>query len=132
MNILVPIFICAILPIAIVLIVYAASINRDNKNAQVLIKAIEANNGVDSDKLAEALRKPKKTEREILNQRLLRGCIFTLLGVTFGLIFAGSLSFGGGSETVIIYGSMLFGGVSLAIGISYLVVYFVTRKQIKD
>ena len=27
---------------------------------------------------------------------------------------------------------LVFGGASLAVGLSYLVVYFVTRKQIKD
>lgn len=76
-SIIVPIFVCVVLPVAIVAIVYAASINSDNQRSKVLIKAIESNCGIDADKLAEALQKPKKTAREILNLRLLRGCIFS-------------------------------------------------------
>lgn len=129
---LVPIFVCVVLPVAIVAIVFATAMNNDNKRAKVLIKAIESNCGIDADKLAEALQKPKKTAREILNLRLLRGCIFSFIGLALCVIgivsyyCIGSLS--EDSFTV----PMVFGGASFAIGLSYLVVYFVTRKQIKD
>ncbi len=132
MYTLIPIFICVVLPVAIVLIVFIAAMNSDNKRAQVLIKAIEANNGVDADKLAEALQKPRKTAREILNLRLLRGCIFSFIGlalVTVGIanVISGT-DFSADPVTV----PLLFGGVSIAVGVSFLVVYFVTRKQILD
>lgn len=131
-DILVPIFICVVLPVAIVLIVFIAAMNSDNKRAKILIKAIEANNGIDADKLAESLRKPKKTAREILNLRLLRGCIFSFIGlalVTVGIanVISGT-DFSADPVTV----PLLFGGVSIAVGVSFLVVYFVTRKQILD
>ena len=87
MEFLVPISICAILPISIVLVVFLASMYSEKKRAQVLIKAIEANNSIDADKLADALRKPKKTALEILNRRLLWGCIFSLIGIAFGASF---------------------------------------------
>lgn len=35
---LVPIFVCVVLPVAIVAIVFAAAMNNDNKRAKVLIK----------------------------------------------------------------------------------------------
>ena len=38
-DILVPIFVCVVLPVAIV---FAAAINNDNKRAKVLIKAIDS------------------------------------------------------------------------------------------
>ncbi|MDE6488700.1 MAG: hypothetical protein K2L46_05410, partial [Paramuribaculum sp.] len=76
---LVPIFVGVVLPIAIVAITAASKINNDNKRSKVLIKAIESNCGIDADKLAETLQKPKKTAREILNLRLLRGCIFSFI-----------------------------------------------------
>lgn len=131
-HILVPIFVCVVLPIAIVAIVFAAVMNNDNKRAKVLIKAIESNCGIDADKLAEALQRPQKTACEILNLRLLRGCIFSLIGIalcTIGIVslYAGT-EFSADPVTV----PLVFGGASLAIGLSYLVVYFVTRKQIKD
>ena len=99
-QILVPIFVCVVLPVAIIAIIFGASINSDNKRSKVLIKAIESNCDIDADKLAEALQKPKKTAME-----------FQTDAVTVPLIF---------------------GGISLAIGLSYLVVYFVTRKQITE
>ena len=131
-DILVPIFICAILPISIVLIVFLAVMNNDNKRAKVLIKAIESNNGIDADKLAEALQKPKKTAREILNARLLRGCIFSFVGLALCIIGIVSLCTGSEFASDPVTVPLIFGGASIAIGLSYLVVYFVTRKEVKD
>ena len=131
-EILVPIFVCVVLPVAIVLIVFAAAMNSDNKRAKVLIKAIESNNGIDADKLAEALRKPRKTAREILNARLLRGCIFSLVGLFVLIVgifnYAAGESFSSDPVTV----PLVFGGASFAVGLSYLTVYFVTRKQVEQ
>lgn len=129
-QILVPIFVCVVLPVMVVWIVLRAAMNSDNKRAEVLIKAIEANNDIDADRLAAALEKPRKTPREVLNLRLLRGCIFSLVGIFFiviGLVsWAQGTEFGADPVTI----PMLFGGAAMAIGISYLIVYFVTRNQI--
>lgn len=131
-EILVPIFVCVVLPVAIVLIVFLAAMNSDNKRAQILIKAIEAGNGIDTDRLAEALRKPRKSAREILNLRLLRGCIFGLVGLA--LIAVGLINFAWGTEFSAdpVTCPMLLGGISLAVGVSYIIVYTVTRKGIKE
>lgn len=123
----IPIFICVVLPALIVWIVFRASMNNYNKRAEVLIKAIESNNGIDADRLADALAKPRKTAREILNLRLLRGCLFSFIGLGFfaTALFANSEGLHPDNITI----PMLAGSVSLAIGVSYLIVYFVTRKQ---
>ena len=131
-GILVSIFICVVLPVAIVLIVFLYNMNSDNKRAEVLIKAIEANKDIDTDKLAEAFSKPRRSPREILNLRLLRGSIFTLCGlgfVIFGLVGLAN-DFTIRMEPVMI--PMICGASCLAVGISYLIVYFVTRKQLAD
>lgn len=129
---LVPIFICVILPIAIAIIIALTKINGDNKRSQIIIKAIEANKDVDTDKLIESLRTPHKSPREILNLRLLRGCIFSLTGVALAVVglvnLAGDCDLGSDPVTV----PLIFGGASLAIGMSYLIVYFVTRNQEGD
>ncbi len=129
MNDLAPIFICCVMPIAIVYLVFRAQINKDNRRAEVLMKAIEANNYIDADKLANVLQKSTKTAREILNLRLLRGCIFSFIGIALVIVgwvnYLEVRTFGSDSVTV----SFLSGGVSLAVGLSYLIVYFVTRKQ---
>lgn len=127
--VIVPIFICVVLPVAIVLIVFLAAMNSDNKRAKILIKAIEAGNGIDTDKLAEALRKPQKSAREILNLRLLRGCIFGLVGLALILVGLVNYSFGMGFESDPVTVPLMFGAPCVAIGLSYLIVYFVTRKD---
>lgn len=131
---MVPISICAILPISIVLIVFIASMYTEKRRAEVLIKAIESNNGIDADKLAEAFGKPKKTARENLNTRLLLGCIFSFVGIVFCVLGVISILSNGGfeSSTGSNFMPLIIGGCSLAIGLSFLVVYFVTRKQVKD
>jgi len=126
---LIPIFVCVVLPVAIVLIISLTKINGDNKRTQIILKAIEANKDVDTDRLIESLQKPQKSAREILNARLLRGCIFTLIGVALAIVgianFISGAEFSADQVTV----PLIFGGASLATGISYLIVYFVTRKH---
>ena len=134
-EILVPIFIIVVLPVSIVGIIYGSTINSDNNRSKVLIKAIESNNGIDGDKLVEALQKlnkPPKTPREILNLRLLRGCIFSFIGLIFCIIAIITLCVGSEFTSDEVSGPLLIGGALLGIGLSYLTVYMVTRKQIKE
>lgn len=127
------IFICVVLPVAIVAIIYGAQINNDNKRTKIIIKALENNNPIDTDKLADALKKPRKTAREILNLRLLRACIFSFLGLAFcclGIIIYKTENISFSDEPVSV--PLFLGGGLLAVGLSYLVVYLVTRKQPND
>ncbi len=121
------IFICVVLPISIVLITSVKKILSDNKRSQVIVKAIEADKEIDTDKLLDALQKPKKSAQEILNSRLLYGCIYSLVGLS--LIVSGIVSsvWYADSDTMVLY---IFGSISIALGISYLIVYFLTRKQV--
>ncbi|MGM9844834.1 MAG: DUF6249 domain-containing protein [Muribaculaceae bacterium] len=121
--ILVPLGVCVALPVLIVWIVFRTIKNNDDKRAEVLIKAIETNNGIDADKLAEALTKPRKSPRQLLTLRLLRGCIFTFIGIAgtaFYLI----------ADDDEDSGILLLSVISIAIGISYLVVFFMTRNDV--
>lgn len=127
---LVPIFVCVVLPIAIVLIISLARMNSDNRQTQIIIKAIESNKDVDADKLIESLKKPQKTSREILNVRLLRGCMYTLIGIFLAIVGIVNLVTGSEVSADPVTAPFIFGGIALAIGISYLIVWQVTRKQI--
>lgn len=131
-DVLVPIFVCVVLPVAIVLIVCLTAMNGDNKRAKVLIKAIEVGGGVDFDKLAERFGKLKKSAREILNLRLLRGCMFTLIGLSLDIVGIANLISGAEFSSDPVTVPLVFGAPFLAIGISYLIVYFVTRKQLPE
>ena len=132
MDILLPISICVILPVAIVLIKALAKVNADNRRSQVLIKAIEADNSIDADRLAEAMRAPQKSAQEVLYGRLLRGCIFTFIGVALLLAAICASASGIPFEDDPVCVPTVFGGMSLAVGAAYLVVFFVSRRQISD
>ena len=56
--------VAVLLPALIVWILTRATINKDNKNAEIIIKAIENNSIVDTDKLVKALSKRRKTHRQ--------------------------------------------------------------------
>ncbi len=129
-QILVPIFCGCVLPIAIVLIVALQKSNVINKRSEILIRAIEANKEVDTDKLIDAMKEPKKSPQELLNARLLRGCMFSLIGLVLIIIGIIGLTSGMCFSNDDVSAPFIFGGISLAIGISYLIVYYITRKQI--
>lgn len=129
-NILIVTGVCVVMPVMIMWIIYRAIINGDNQRAAVLMEAIRSNNSIDADRIAEALSKPRRTPRELLNLRLLRGCIFTLVGLTvvlFGAYVMVTVPETNSQNVMFIIGAPLF-----AVGISYLIVYFVTRKQIEN
>lgn len=129
---LVPIFVCVVLPVAIVAIINHTKMNADNKRADILMKAIDSGNMIDADKLADALRKPQKSAQEISNTRLLRGCMYTLIGLFIVIVGLVNFCTGADFESDPVTIPMLCGTISLGIGISYLVVYFVSRKQQAD
>ncbi|MBD5273513.1 MAG: hypothetical protein HDS36_01430 [Bacteroides sp.] len=131
-QILVPIFICCVMPVAIVLIVFLYKNNAARMRSNIIIKAIEANNNIDADKLAESLKKTPRTPLELLNLRLLRGCMFTLIGV--GLVIVGLFNKVNGSDPAAdpVVMPMMMGFISFAVGVSYIIVYFVTRKQVEN
>ncbi len=129
---LIPIFVCVVLPVAIVLIISLSKMNAENKRTQIIIKAIEANKDVDTDKLIESLKKSQKTAREILNGRLLRGCMYSLIGVALAIVGIVNLATGSDFSEDTVTVPFIFGGISLAIGISYLIVWKVTRNQVSD
>lgn len=129
MGIIVPLGICIILPCIIVGIIFWFLNNRVNKNAEIAIKAIESNSSLDIDKLIAAMAKPEKTPQQLLNLRLLRGCILSLVGVAFGIFSAVIYSHFDDAATT--YFSLLISCIFLAVGIAYLIVYFVTRKAVE-
>ena len=84
--VIIPICICVILPIVIVWIVFNAVNNRTNRQSEIILEALKVNPNVDSEKLIKSLQKKNHTPWESLNRKLLRGSIFTLMGIAFALI----------------------------------------------
>lgn len=130
---LIPIAICVVLPVSIVWIYYKSVNNTENRRADILLKAIETNNDIDTDKLAEAFAgsQKRRTPRQLLNLRLLRGCIFGLVGIMLMIVCAVTYNGGPIAKDEVSFPLLVLGLVSFAIGVSYLVVYFVTRKAVE-
>lgn len=125
---LIPLGICVALPVLIVWLVTRNKTNADNRRAEVLIKAIENNCDTNMEALSESMAAPKKSPRELLNSRLLRGVLFSLLGVAFGIFSYVSTTVP--DTDFDDWGVfMVMSGIAFAIGIAYLVVYLITRKQ---
>lgn len=127
-EILVPIFVCVVLPVSIVLIVSLRKWNSDNKRAEVLTKAIESGRNLDTEQLIESLRDPRNlhySEKEILYARLQRGCMFTLIGIALGIVFFSGIIHDIDLPIMVLTVSL----VCLAIGIAYLIVFFVSRSD---
>lgn len=123
---IIPVSIVVVLPVMIVWLVTRSKTNRDNKNAEILMKAVENNTVQDVDKFLVGLPKPAKTMKEIMLNRLLLGCIFTFVGIP--LIILGCVNISNNDDTTLF--CYIIGAICIAIGLAYLVVYRVTRKLI--
>ena len=128
-SIMVPLGICVALPVLITWIYYYAQIQTEKKRTEVLIEAIRAKGDINVDELAKAFAKPRKSAREVLNARLLRGCICTLIGLvlvgsTVVMNLCGWLNAEDSGESITI------GLILLAVGISFLIVYKTTKKHV--
>ena len=129
-DILVPIFICVVLPVMIVWLVTRARQNETNRKTEVMLKAIEAGATID----ANFFKNPKETVtiKERLLKRLTGGCIFTLMGIAFFVI--GLVNKRATCVDQVHIDSFtvpgIFGGIFFAIGVALLVVFFVGRKML--
>jgi multisubunit Na+/H+ antiporter MnhG subunit len=131
-DILVPIFICVILPVAIVWIVMFTRQQEVKRKTEVMLKAIEAGVPVDTNLLSADKKKTNKSIKQDLLEKLNAACITSLMGLAF-LIFATiryfNPGFGGGN---FFFGDFLFpaGGVLLAVGIGLFASYFAGKKML--
>lgn len=129
-GVLVPISVCVLLPISIVWIIIRGRIKRNDNLTQIRMKALELNQFDDIDKIMGDMgetHKPK-TERDMRNLRLLRGLIFFLCGIATLLCAILFNEKGDDAYTFFTLG----GTIGIAIGISYIVVYFVSRPTDRD
>ena len=125
-KILVPIFICVVLPVTIVWLITRARQNETNRKTEVMLKAIEAGATID----ANFFKNPKEsiTIKERLLKRLTGGCIFSLMGVVFTIIGLVNRNMALDNDAFTI--PVLFGGIFFAIGVAHLVVFYVGRKML--
>ena len=125
-SIIVPIGICVVLPVMLVWLVTRVRRNEIDKKAEVMIKAIESGVTIDSDLFEEAPKRRKSTKERLLN-RLICGCAASIIGAALtaiGIIPWMTL------EDDTFAPLMIFGGISLAVGIALFIGFFVGRKML--
>lgn len=125
-DIIVPIGICVVLPVMLVWLVTRVRRNEIDKKTEIMLKAIESGATIDSDLFKEAPKKRKSTKERLLN-RLICGCAASIIGAALtalGIIPWMTL----GNDTFAPI--LIFGGISLAVGIALFIGFFVGRKML--
>lgn len=125
--ILVPIFVCVVLPIAIVAIVFWAQVRNQKQKSQIIMEAFKHSDNVDINRLAKLLGSNGniRTPRQRINRLLIAGCICIFSGIAIVLttIFTRdpnvTIDY---YSTELIGGSIIF-GIGLAFFISFLFGY---------
>ena len=119
-TVILPIFICVVLPVAIVLIIGLVRRNETNRRAEVMLKAIE--NGQTIDPQIFARPKKKQSIKKELLEKFNGACITSLMGVAFLLIFFFGKEWADCVFPTNFY--LIAGGVLVAVGIGLFITYF--------
>lgn len=122
-QILVPIGVAVVLPIAIVAIVFRSALASERNRKEIILAALEKNPNLDVEDLVKRMKKSNKLIKEKLLARLERGCLCCLMGMAFMVLyfFLGVQ----GEDFIVVVGAAL-----IAIGIAFLVSYFVGRRML--
>ena len=122
-QILVPIGVAVVLPIAIVAIVFRSALASERNRKEIVLAVLEKNPDIDVEQLMKNLKKSEKLIKEKLLARLERGCGCCLMGMAFMVLY---FFLGVQDEDLIV----VVGAALIAIGIAFLVSYFVGRRML--
>lgn len=122
-QLLVPIGVAVVLPIAIVAIVFRSALASERNRKEIVLAALEKNPDIDVEQLMKNLKKSEKLIKEKLLARLERGCLCCLMGVAFMLLY---FFLSVQNEFLLIVGAAL-----IPIGIAFLISYFVGRRMLE-
>lgn len=127
-EMLIPIAICVILPINIVWLIMRRKTNETNKRTEVLLAVIEKNPDLDMEDLIRKMNPKSKTTKERLMGRLLWGLVFIAIGTSL-LLSALYQDYQGGAalDYFHIYSGS---GCLLLIGISFVAVFFISKRML--
>lgn len=121
-QLLVPIGVAVVLPITVVAIVFRSAMASERNRKEIVLAALEKNPDIDVELLMKNLKKSEKLIKEKLLANLQHGSLCCLMGVAFVLLY---FFLSVQNEILIIAGAAL-----IAIGIAFLVGYFVGRRML--
>ena len=116
-----------VLPIVLDLLKTRRKMNESEARKQIVLAAIEKNKETDVEELLKKMAPKQKLLKEKLLSKLLWGCIFSPLGF---VVFCCGLWIDccGGSEPDFIHFLYFCGGVLFAVGLGFIIYYFVGKK----
>ena len=120
--------ICVILPIGITWLITRNKTNETNKRVELALAAIEKNAEINVEDVLKKINLPQKSLKERTLKNLTIGTIFVAIGLgclcySVWLISEGSV----GSAR----GMLLCGFIPLFMGIAYIIIYFISRKELR-
>ena len=122
---LIPICICVVLPVMVVWLVTRAGIKNNEQKMAVLVKAIENGVEIDPELLVSETESSRNTKMKLI-KKLTTGIVCSMIGIS--LLVCPSLdAFEGVAGLEMLY---IIGGVMVAIGVAYMVAFFVGRKYL--
>ena len=122
-ELLIPLGVAVVLPIAIVAIVSKSVLASERNRKEIILAALEKNPNLNVEDLVKRMKKSEKLIKEKLLAKLQHGCLCCLMGVAFVLLY---FFLSVQKEIFIIAGTVL-----IAIGIAFLVSYFVGRRMLE-
>ena len=131
-DVLVPILVPLItfsMPVLLCWVYYRNEMHTTSQRTEIVKEVIEKNPDLDVEALLQKMNPKQKLLKEKLLSRLLWGCItgFIGLGLLIGSVFA---CYAGGWEGDEINFMWITGAISLAIGIAFMITYYVGRKML--
>ena len=122
---LIPICICVVLPVMVVWLVTRARIKKNEQKMAVLVKAIENGVEIDPELLVSETESSRNTKMKLI-KKLTAGIVCSIIGIAL-LVCPSLEAFDGVAGLEMLY---IIGGVMIAVGIAYIVTFFVGRKYL--
>lgn len=122
-NMLIPVCICAVLPGFVVFVVFRFLTLVNKRRSDIILEAIRQNPNIDTQELIKAFQSKQYSVWTSLSRKLLRGCIFTLMGAVLIII---------GCCVPLNYdsiGLLIVGGCVASVGIGFLITYLFVYKN---
>lgn len=118
-----------ILPITVISLFLRRKMDSEKIKKEIILAALEKNANIDIENLVRKLNTPEKLLKEKLLQKLQIGLVSVFLGVGL-LAVIGCFAYTGGHyrEDFNVFGFL--GAVLLAVGIAFMISYFVGRKML--
>lgn len=128
-SILIPLACGCVLPIMIVWFIIRKKMNETNQRTQIVLAAIEKNPEMDLEELMKKISSKPRLLKEKLLTKLLWGSLTAMIGLCF-IGFGAWLGYEGRGGTDDPMVSVCFGLILLAIGITFIVNYYISKKML--